>query len=71
MTRQSVAFALLAALPLCACHETKGKDELANSPQERSSILEACTNGTHGDPQECSNAKSVENAKKLEQSLGR
>ena len=63
--------ALVATLLLCACDVTKGKDELANSPQEMSRILEACSNGTHIDPQECSNAKSVENSRKLEQSLGR
>ena len=63
--------ALAATLLLCACDATKGKDELANSPQEMSRILEACSNGTHIDPQECSNAKSVENSRKLEQSLGR
>lgn len=70
MTKPVIAFALLVS-PLCACHETKGKEELANSAQERARILDACSNGTHDDPQECSNAKSVENAKKLEQSLGR
>lgn len=71
MMRLAGPTALIATLLLCACDVTKGKDELANSPQEMSRILEACSNGTHINPQECSNAKSVDNSRKLEQSLGR
>ena len=56
---------------LSACDQTKGKAELANSPNDRAAILQACADGTHANPQECSNAKSVENSRKLEQSLGR
>lgn len=70
MIRLAAPYALVAALLLPACDETKGKEELANSSQERSRILASCANGTHDNPQECSNAKSVENARKLEQSLG-
>ena len=64
-----VSFATLVTLP--ACDQTKGKAELANSPRDRAAVLEACADGTHANSQECSNAKSVENSRKLEQSLGR
>jgi hypothetical protein len=63
------SFATLATLS--ACDQTKGKAELANSPRDQAAILEACADGTHANPHECSNAKSIENSRKLEQSLGR
>lgn len=60
---------IVALFSTTSCHPPRGKDELKASPQERAQILKACANGLHDSAQECSNAKAVENADKLERSL--
>ncbi len=52
------------------CGQPAGKADLKADPKLRSEILAACADGTHRYAQECSNAKDVENADKLERSLG-
>jgi len=52
------------------CGQPAGKADLKADPKLRSEILAGCADGTHRDAQECSNAKDVENADKLERSLG-
>jgi hypothetical protein len=61
---------VLIPLALASCGGPAGKDQLKADPKHRAEILAACADGTHLDAQECSNAKSVENADKLERSLG-
>ena len=52
---------------LGACQPSpRGKDYLKTHPQELGEILKACADGTHHNPQECSNAESV---KTLDQKL--
>lgn len=60
-----------ATLLLASCGKPAGKKELSADPELRSQILAECANGTHRDAQECSNAKSIENADKLDRSLGK
>jgi len=62
--------AVLAAMPLSGCGQPVGKADLKSDPKLRAGILAACADGTHTNAQECSNAKDVENADKLERSLG-
>lgn len=60
-------FALLVPALLVACQPpARGKDYLKAHPQELAEVLKACADGTHRDPQECSNAESV---KTLDQKL--
>ncbi|AUW60493.1 hypothetical protein C1T17_19820 (plasmid) [Sphingobium sp. SCG-1] len=61
---------VLAAMFLSGCGQPIGKADLKTDPKLRAEILTECANGTHTDVQECSNAKDVENADKLERSLG-
>lgn len=60
----------LTAVLLSGCGQSVGKADLKSDPKLRAAILAACANGTHNDAQECSNAKDVDNADKLERSLG-
>ncbi len=54
------AFVLLVPAFLMACQPpARGKDYLKAHPQELAEVLKACADGTHRDPQECSNAESV------------
>ena len=55
---------------LASCGKPAGKKELAADPELRSQVLAACADGTHRDAQECSNAKAIDNAEKLDRSLG-
>lgn len=71
MTRLSALLPLLAAALVSGCGHPVGKADLKADPKLRSDILAACADGTHRDAQECSNARDVENADKLERSLGR
>jgi glycerol-3-phosphate O-acyltransferase len=68
--RSAVPVALVATLLLASCGQPVGKADLKADPKLRADILAACADGTHTDAQECSNAKSIENADKLERSLG-
>jgi hypothetical protein len=62
----STAFLSLTLL-LGGCQPpTRGKNYLKAHPQELADILRACADGTHRNPQECSNAESV---KTLDQKL--
>lgn len=70
MMRSAVPFALAGILLLAGCGQPAGKADLKADPKLRAEILAACTDGTHTDAQECSNAKAIENADKLERSLG-
>ncbi|KAA9013101.1 EexN family lipoprotein [Sphingobium limneticum] len=62
--------AVLTAMLLNGCGQPVGKADLKSDPKLRAEILAACADGTHTNAQECSNAKDVENADKLERSLG-
>lgn len=45
---------------LAACQPaTRGKEYLQKHPDELSEILRTCSDGTHSNPQECSNAESL------------
>jgi hypothetical protein len=70
MNRIAAAFAIVAAVLVTSCGQPAGKAELKSDPKLRSEILAACADGTHTDAQECSNAKAIENAGKLDRSLG-
>lgn len=60
-------FILSLPLLVVACEPpTRGKDYLKAHPQELAEILKGCADGTHRNPQECSNAESV---KTLDQRL--
>lgn len=71
MKRVAALRPLLAAALVSGCGQPVGKADLKADPKLRSDILAACANGNHRDVQECSNAKDVENADKLERSLSR
>lgn len=62
--------AVLTAMLLNGYGQPVGKADLKSDPKLRAEILAACADGTHTNAQECSNAKDVENADKLERSLG-
>jgi|TARA_A100001391_G_scaffold131334_2_gene90555 hypothetical protein len=62
---------VLATGLLAACGQPAGKADLKADGKLRAEILAACADGTHRDVQECSNAKAIENADKLDRSLGR
>jgi len=70
MKRITAAAAIAAAVFVTSCGQPAGKAELKSDPKLRSEILAACADGTHADAQECSNAKAIENADKLDRSLG-
>ncbi|KZC75973.1 hypothetical protein AYR46_20070 [Sphingobium yanoikuyae] len=59
-----------AALSLAGCGRPAGKADLKADRELRAKILAECADGTHTDPQECSNAKAIENEEKLDRSLG-
>lgn len=61
---------VLTAMLLSGCGQPVGKADLKSDPKLRAEILAACADGSHTNAQECSNAKDVENADKLERSLG-
>ncbi len=60
----------LAATALSGCGQPVGKADLKSGPKLRAEIVASCTDGTRTDAQECSNAKDVETADKLERSPG-
>ena len=66
----AAALPVLAATFLSGCGQPISKADLKSDPKLRAEILAACANGTQTDAQDCSNAKDVENADKLERSLG-
>ena len=70
MKRCALGTAFMATLLVAGCGQPVGKAALKADPKLRADILAACADGTHGDAQECSNAKAIENADKLERSLG-
>lgn len=70
MKRLTTAVAIAATFMLSGCGKPAGKADLKADPQLRAQILAACADGTHTDAQECSNAKAIENADKLDRSLG-
>lgn len=71
MRRFTAASAMVATILLAGCGRPAGKADLKADPRLRAQILAACADGTHADAQECSNAKAIENADKLDRSLGR
>lgn len=70
MKRTAALIPLLAVTLISGCGQPTGKADMKSDPKLRAEILAACADGTHTDAQECSNAKDVENADKLERSLG-
>jgi hypothetical protein len=70
MMRSAFPILLMGTLLLAGCGQPAGKADLKADPKLRADILAACADGTHTNAQECSNAKSIENADKLERSLG-
>ncbi|MGE0775918.1 MAG: EexN family lipoprotein [Sphingomonadaceae bacterium] len=70
MKRMAAFVPIMAVMIMTGCGQPTGKADLKSDTKLRSEILAACANGTHTDAQECSNAKDVENADKLERSLG-
>ena len=69
--RTALALISLMAIGLLAgCGQPAGKADLKADHKLRAEILAACADGTHHDAQECSNAKALENAEKLDRSLG-
>jgi hypothetical protein len=70
MKRAAGTSAILLTILVTGCEQPAGKAELKSDPKLRSQILAACADGTHTDTQECSNAKAIENADKLDRSLG-
>ena len=70
MKRIATFICAAAALSLSGCGRPVGKADLKADPELRAKILADCADGTHTDPQECSNAKAIENAEKLDRSLG-
>lgn len=70
MRKIAALIPLLVATLVSGCGQPAGKADLKADPKLRSEILAACADGTHIDAQECSNAKDVDNADKLERSLG-
>lgn len=71
MNRFATGAMTLAALFLASCGKPAGKADLKADPKLRAQVLAACADGTHTDAQECSNAKAIENADKLDRSLGK
>ncbi|SEJ81105.1 hypothetical protein SAMN05518849_11465 [Sphingobium sp. AP50] len=69
MSLQRAGF-VAATLLLAACQKPVGKDALREDQDLRNQVLRDCADGTHINSQECSNAKAVDNADKLERSLG-
>lgn len=70
MRRMAAFVPIMAIMMTPGCGRPVGKADLKSDTELRSEILAACADGTHTDAQECSNAKDVENADKLERSLG-
>ncbi len=56
----SVLVVLSLPILLLACQQPpRGKEYLKSHPEELAEVLKSCADGTHPDPQECSNAQSV------------